>query len=133
MGALTSAIVASRTVDTFGRNNFEAHYNIIGRSGSEQAGYQLASLAVTLGIAIVTGLFTGFITSRSWFQPPPVDYLFDDRYQWAECEIEHEHLADLQKQMSLSVSGTQSKIGNYGGKTENDDDDEDNLQKDNIQ
>ena len=39
-------------------------------------------------------------------------------------------MADLQKQMSLS--GTHSKIANLG-KTENDDDDEDNLAKDNIQ
>lgn len=39
VGALASAIIASRTVDTFGRGNFEAHYKIVGRSGSEQAGY----------------------------------------------------------------------------------------------
>ena len=50
----------------------------------------MASLGVSLGMAISTGLLTGYITSRKWFQPPTVKGLFDDRYHWHGCEIEHD-------------------------------------------
>lgn len=41
-------------------------------------------------MAIAGGLFTGFITSRSWFQPPPEEALFDDKHHWEISEIEHD-------------------------------------------
>ena len=47
---------------------------------SEQAGFQLAALAVTIGIAIFSGAFTGLIVSRSFFKPPGI--LFDDAENW---------------------------------------------------
>ena len=50
----------------------------------------MASLGVSLGMAIFFGLITGYITSRKWFQPPTVKGLFDDRAHWYECEIEHD-------------------------------------------
>ena len=66
IGGLTSAIIASRGGDNFGAN-YNNQFLEVGRSPSEQAGFQLASLALTLGIAITSGLFTGFVTSRQWF------------------------------------------------------------------
>lgn len=35
--------------------------NMYGRSAAEQAGYQMAGIGVTVGIAIVTGLLTGLL------------------------------------------------------------------------
>ena len=88
IGGITSAIVASRGVGNFG-DNYSTIF-IGGWTPSQQGGLQMAGLGVTLGISIVTGLFTGYITSLKWFLPPPVDSLFDDRYHWMDCKIEHE-------------------------------------------
>ena len=57
----------------------------------------MAGIAVTLGIAIFSGLLTGFITSRKWFQAPPAKYLFDDRLHWFECIIDHSKLEEVQE------------------------------------
>jgi hypothetical protein len=62
----------------------------------------LAGLGICLGIAITSGLFTGFITSREWFAPPPAEALFDDKHHWANCVIEHEELHELKNQMQSS-------------------------------
>ena len=43
----------------------------------------------------MTGLFTGFITSLSIFQPPTPAQLFDDKAHWYNCEFEHEELDKL--------------------------------------
>jgi ammonium transporter Rh len=49
----------------------------------EQAGYQLAALAVTLGIAIVSGLITGFIIKLPFIeQINKEDDFFDDGVYW---------------------------------------------------
>lgn len=69
----------------------------------------MAGLAVTLGIAILGGLFTGFVTSREWFEPPKPEQLFDDRFSWYNCTIEHEELHQLKETMSKqSISGVYS-------------------------
>ena len=46
------------------------------------------------------GLFTGYVTSRQWFDPVPVEYLFHDRHHFAECVIEHEELHILKAKMN---------------------------------
>ena len=109
IGGIIAAIVASR-----GDINFGNQYTYIfkqGRTPSVQAGYQLAGVALTLGLAIFSGLLAGFITSRSWFEPPPPEYLFDDTYHFAKCVIEHEKLKDLQEAVE--------KTYNVGGKSSN--------------
>ena len=58
------------------------------RSSSTQAGYQLAALAISLGMGVVTGVFGGFIASRSFFQSPSV--LFHDEEHWHEVEVPEE-------------------------------------------
>ena len=100
IGALISAIVASRAGINF-QDNLSVEYPLQSmRTPYVQAGYQLAGLAVTLGIAISSGLITGFITSREWFQPIPVDAIFDDKHHWENCVIEHEELHVLKQQMA---------------------------------
>ena len=113
IGGLVSAIVASRGQINFGSgDNFNNIFLAPGRTASTNAGYQLASLALTLGIAIVGGLFTGWLTSRSFFEPVPVLSFFDDQYHWDSCQIEHQQLKELkneittiQKQQTLNNSG----------------------------
>jgi ammonium transporter Rh len=108
IGGIVSAIVASR-----GQGNFGDQYSRIfkaGRDAQTQAGYQLAGVALSFGLAVFSGVFTGYITSRPWFEPPPVEALFDDRYHWDKCVIEHEELhilkGDIQNRMQ------QSKVSN---------------------
>lgn len=100
IGALISAIVASRAEETFGPNLKNTYPVQWGRTPQEQAGYQLAGLGVCLGLAIGGGLITGYITSREWFEPVPVQYLFHDRHHFADCIIEHEELHNLKDQMN---------------------------------
>ena len=64
---------------------------------------------MALGIAIGGGLITGYITSREWFEPVPVEYLFHDRHHFADCIIEHEELHILKDQMNQGVSGNKSE------------------------
>lgn len=106
IGGLLSAIVVSR-----GEGNFGDQYSRIfkqGRDAQTQAGFQLAGTFLSLGLAIFGGLITGFLTSRQWFQPPPVNALFDDRYHWDKCIIEHEELHDLK--MDITRAMGQSKV-----------------------
>jgi len=100
IGALVSAIVASRIGETFGDNIAVGYGPQSLRTPYEQAGYQLAGLGVALGIAVLGGLFTGYVTSREWFEPVPVEYLFHDRHHFAECVIEHEELHILKAKMN---------------------------------
>lgn len=93
IGGIVSAIVASRFEGNFGDKY--SLWQKDGRTPSTQAGYQLAGTALSLGISVFTGLLTGYITSREWFEPPPADKLFDDRFHFAKCEIEHEQLYEL--------------------------------------
>ena len=65
---------------------------------------------LTLGLSIFSGLCTGYLTSRSWFQPPPVIALFDDRYHWDKCVIEHEELHVLKDDIQNRMQ--QSKVSN---------------------
>jgi ammonium transporter Rh len=114
IGALISAIVATRVGETtFGDSVKTGGYAAQAeRSPYEQAGYQLAGLGVALGIAVLGGLFTGFVTSRQWFDPVPVEYLFHDRHHFAECVIEHEELHILKEKMNeggFTFAGSKEK------------------------
>ena len=110
IGAIISAIVASRVDQTYGDNLANQFPLQAARTPDEQAGYQLAGLGVCLGIAIGGGLFTGFITSREWFEPIPVDSIFHDKHHWANCVIEHEELHELKQQMDGSSHGEYKSI-----------------------
>ena len=110
IGALISAIVAVRAGDSFGDSLNSTYPFTTGRTPQVQAGYQLAGLGICLGIAISTGLLTGFVTSRSYFQPPPEQSLFDDKFHWANCVIEHEELHELKKQMEAANAAPEPEM-----------------------
>ena len=56
-----------------------------------QASYQLAALALSLGLGCFAGLVAGVISGNhhSFFNPIPSERFFDDQYSWWECEIDH--------------------------------------------
>lgn len=113
IGALISAIVASRAGVNLG-STLPTMYPLQGhRDPILQAGFQLAGLGLCLGIAIGSGHLTGFIISRPWFHPPPSDTLFDDKHHWANCVIEHEELHELKNVMKgLSRKESQQNMNN---------------------
>lgn len=67
----------------------------LGVSAGGQAGIQIQALLITLTLAIVGGLFAGFIAKQAFFQPPRV--LFDDSIYW-ECEEEEEEEEVIQEE-----------------------------------
>lgn len=118
IGALISAILAYRAGDTF-KDNLAVAYPIqAARAPAEQAGYQLAALGVCLSLAIGGGIFTGFVTTREFFKPIPTDSLFNDKFHFFECEIEHDELHKLKEIMksgnttSNTIVKQTSKVGN---------------------
>ena len=53
------------------------------RTAGQQAGFQLAALAITIGLAVVFGLATGFILRLPIFEKLSEDVeMFDDEAQW---------------------------------------------------
>ena len=88
------------------------------RTHREQAGYQLASLGVSLGLALFGGLVAGFIASRSFFQAP--HELFDDTEHWHEVEPPTDddlHFANKHLHHSQSLNDSK-KIHNHSGHKE---------------
>lgn len=61
---------------------FEARGGPNPRSASEQAGYQIAALGVTLAISITSGLIVGWIIRQKIFNPPNNKYLYTDEEYW---------------------------------------------------
>ena len=54
-----------------------------GRTGLEQAGFQLIAIAVTLGISVVSGAITGLLLRLPIFEQLSEDVeMFDDEAQW---------------------------------------------------
>jgi hypothetical protein len=65
------------------------------RSASGQAGYQLATLGVTLLISIVGGIITGLIMKLPFWNEPEDDELYDDKPFWDEVEYHDLPTADI--------------------------------------
>jgi ammonium transporter Rh len=111
LSAIASFLVAfSVTENKYGTTYLSAYPNLDKHSPNYQAGLQLAGLAITLGIAVVTGCFTGFLIRQPFFEPP--NAIFDDETFWDyEHGFEHGHvvISDqskkemLQPQIDLTV------------------------------
>jgi ammonium transporter Rh len=63
-----------------------------GRSAMTQGGYQIAALCLTLGLAVSSGLITGFLIKLPFFEKiKENDELFEDQLAWIlpnQCEID---------------------------------------------
>lgn len=87
LGAIAGAIAAAHAdVDKYGSDGL---YNLFpemapgkGRSAKAQAGYQIAGLAVALGISVIGGIITGFIVRWKIFDPPTREQMYDDEDFW---------------------------------------------------
>lgn len=73
------------------RNNYPGISPGLNRTASEQAGYQLLALAVTLGISIVSGLITGLLLCTRMCGYIGEEQKFNDEVVWnLEEEFQHE-------------------------------------------
>ena len=124
-GGIMSALTASQTIKTFKNTSASTALfpamdknmkepNIYDKNlpltFHEQAGMQLAGLAVTVGIAIVTGAFSGFICSKFG----DVEELFDDKEHFHGCEYDidpdfKEEPKQEHKDERLSLTVTKNK------------------------
>uniref|UniRef100_A0A914XCP6 Ammonium transporter AmtB-like domain-containing protein n=1 Tax=Plectus sambesii TaxID=2011161 RepID=A0A914XCP6_9BILA len=57
-----------------------------GRSGGDQARYQMYTLLTTMLISIIGGAITGLLLSFKWCDMPTAENAFDDGDQWAVAE-----------------------------------------------
>ena len=79
LGGIISAIVAgTATQANYGDSLLLLFPMMDQRTNRVQAGYQLATLGVTIGIALVSGIITGLILKC--LNPP--NLLFSDRFLW---------------------------------------------------
>lgn len=86
LGAIAGAIAAAHAnVDKYGSEGLKSLFPAMvgdGRTAKVQAGYQLAGLAVALGIAIIGGIITGFVVRWQIFDPPTREQMYDDEDFW---------------------------------------------------
>ncbi len=67
----------------FNLNTTEFKMGGLGRSAGTQAAFQLAAIATTLGMAIVSGIFTGLFLRLPLFnQIRDEDEMFTDKSDW---------------------------------------------------
>jgi ammonium transporter Rh len=85
LGGFTSVICCAAMEYNFGSYaQMElVHPHLHGRTGAKQANYNLACMAITMGIAIGSGAIAGFIASRL----PHPEKLFDDSITFEHCEF----------------------------------------------
>lgn len=103
LGGFVSVICAAAASYNFGpKIQQELVIAAIGRRDDQkQAAYHLAGMAITIGIAVTSGIFAGFIASRL----PHPDPIHDDTYHFNEVEfgdetgkfnVEHHHAEEVE-------------------------------------
>eukprot|EP00795_Rhopilema_esculentum_P004944 gene4944-21286_t len=87
--------------------NYTLPLNGVGRSKGDQAGMQLAAIAVTILIAIFGGLMTGYIATL--LDTPIKDHLFDDKGSWeiSECEEPLTKKSEAEETAKVKPSSTE--------------------------
>lgn len=110
LGGIAGAIAAAHaTADIYGTEGLKNLWPALAVSGGEgrtakaQAGYQIAGLAVALGISIIGGIITGFIVRWKIFDPPTGEQMYDDEDFW---EVPEE---DVEPQNSIQTNATNMK------------------------
>lgn len=85
-----------------------------GRTAGLQAGFQMVALAVTLVLAIVSGLIVGFVLRLPFFDQPKGQFVYDDSPWWStpnDFNAETEVLAMKNKPDKLIVAADTHKGG----------------------
>lgn len=80
LSILFAALVTTKDYGTEVGTVFEAMKD--GRSAGGQALYQFIALAVTLGIALVSGFLTGLMSKLSMFESLKIAERYDDEINW---------------------------------------------------
>jgi hypothetical protein len=71
----------------------------LGRTGSSQGGYQIAAVALTVGVALVGGIITGYIMKLPIIeQVDDEEEMFDDEPYWITPEDYVLKLAEVRVQ-----------------------------------
>lgn len=121
LGGIAGAISASLASETvYGQEIgtvFAARAGPDGRSASDQALFQLASIGVTLGLAVVSGALTGFLLRLPLFGPmgssadtPTMGpAMFEDEPFWVVDEVDH---SDPNTPYTLFIAAQQT--GSHG-------------------
>ena len=85
----------------------------LGRSAGEQAGFQLAALSVTIGLALVFGLVTGLVLRLPIFEKLSEELeMFDDEAQWVTPD-------DYALKLTFANQQQQQSAGNEADKSDN--------------
>jgi len=109
LAAIIGAILCGfASVETYGHNLYQVFpamksdpaNNIVGRTAWEQTGYQFAALGVTLGIAIVGGVLTGFILRLPIWIQLDEQSIHDDEDFWEVPQQENVELEQGQIYMA---------------------------------
>lgn len=107
-GGIIGGITASFSPDTVYGDDishiFAARGGTDPRTAAEQGGAQFAVLGITVGIAIVSGIITGWIINREWFDKPT--NLFEDSEFWHGID---EHEEDDKKPSAHGPPGIETK------------------------
>jgi len=95
LSGLISVLVAGVSLkDKYFESSYDEVFSAVGRTYGEQAGYQFLCIVVTLGIAILSGTFTGLLIRQPYFKTPTI--MFDDKVFWDyESAMEHGHIANV--------------------------------------
>jgi ammonium transporter Rh len=104
-GIISAVITGTATASNYG----DSYYVLFpmlqnGRSNGQQGCYQLATIAVSLGLAIVSGIITGLIIKLPCFETMSV--IFDDKETWIIEDDEEQQ--NLQKK-SMSYNNINSE------------------------
>lgn len=92
IGGITGAIASACVGDEVYGQNIGTVYPAReeGRSAGEQACMQLLALVITVGIASVSGVLTGFVLKFNVFEPMTASGLFSDHLDWDDVEEDDE-------------------------------------------
>lgn len=109
LGGCIGAISAATASSSFGNDNaaIAATFSAVadGRTLGEQGTYQFLALITTLAIAILGGLFSGFVAS--FCGPVPDSELFSDSYHFKEVEFPEEEMAIEMAKFSVNKAANQ--------------------------
>lgn len=124
LGGIISAIISgTATKENYGETlEFLFPEVAKGRTCSVQGGYQLAAIAVSLSLAIVSGIITGLVLNLPIFER--IESLFDDGVKWVIEEDDENFSLVENKKKSVEMLkmntylGTESNIETVRGRVE---------------
>ncbi|CAK8689086.1 unnamed protein product [Clavelina lepadiformis] len=87
MPGILGAIVSAITISAANMDAYQASFSIFNWTVPQQAGYQIAAMAVALGIAIVSGALTGLLLKAPIWDNLTTEELYEDEVFW-DCDEE---------------------------------------------